>query len=84
MSNAGMKSVMRGRSFEAIDAIGRAFEREREARFWPVWQPDFVVLRPSSFRCVCCLKLRSTEQRREPESEVCMKCESCGVRELNH
>jgi hypothetical protein len=61
-------------NLNAIDRIGRAFQREREARFWPVWQPDFIPLLPATFKCVCCGRNRKTEERREPESEVCVRC----------
>jgi hypothetical protein len=59
---------------EAIDRIGRAFARERDARFWPVWQPEFIKLPPGAFKCVCCGRSRKAEERREPESEVCVQC----------
>jgi hypothetical protein len=59
---------------QARDRIGRAFEREREARFWPVWQPEFVPPQPGAFKCVCCGQTRKAEERREPESEVCVRC----------
>jgi hypothetical protein len=59
---------------QAIDLIGRAFAREAEARRWPVWQPDFIEVTFSSFRCVCCNRMRKAEERREPESEVCVRC----------
>jgi hypothetical protein len=36
------------------DSIGLAFSRERKARRWPVWQPDFVRMRHHKFKCVCC------------------------------
>lgn len=55
---------------QAFDLIGRAFHREREARFWLVWQPDFIRLPPGAFKCVCCGRNRKAEERREPESEV--------------
>ena len=59
---------------QVLDLIARAFHREREARFWPVWQPDFIRLPPGAFRCVCCGRNRKAEERREPESEVCVRC----------
>ena len=59
---------------QAVDLIGRAFAREREALFWPVWQPESVPLPPGAFKCVCCVRNRSANERREPESEVCVRC----------
>jgi hypothetical protein len=59
---------------KTTDVIGRAFAREREAKFWPVWQPEFVRLPPGAFRCVCCGRTRRADQRREPQSEVCVHC----------
>jgi hypothetical protein len=75
MNRQGMKRVTRQRGVQS-DAIARAFkrEREREARFWPVWQPDFVVMRPAEFKCVCSARNRKAEERREPESEMCVRC----------
>jgi hypothetical protein len=59
---------------QVLDLIAAAFHRELEARFWPVWQPDFIRLPPGAFKCVCCGRNRKAEERREPESEVCMRC----------
>jgi hypothetical protein len=58
----------------SLDAIGRAFKREREAGFWPVWQPEALLTIPGAFRCVCCGRSRRGDQRREPQSEVCVIC----------
>jgi len=57
-----------------FDRIGRAFARERKAGFWPVWQPGILLVHAAIFKCVCCGKERRTEDRREPESEVCVRC----------
>ena len=62
-------------NIQGVDVIGKAFEREREARFWPVWDRGFTVVRAAVFKCVCCDKERRSEERREPESEVCIRCE---------
>ncbi len=51
------------------------YAREREAR--RVMLPpeyDYCMLVDATFKCVCCGKVRPYEQRREPWSEVCMKC----------
>ena len=72
MSSEEMKSGFEGRG--VLDRIGRAFAREREARFWPVWPPGVVVMHAAVFKCVCCGKQRRGEDRREPESEVCVQC----------
>jgi len=56
------------------DTIGKAFAREREARFWPVWQTGVVVMHAAIFKCVCCGKQRRSDERREPKSEVCIRC----------
>ena len=56
------------------DPIALAFAREREARRvlrWPMEQ-DSVFFHV--FRCECCGKIRPEEQRREPDSEVCVIC----------
>jgi hypothetical protein len=73
MSGQGMKRVTPQRGVQS-DAIARAFKREREARRWLVWQPEFIVMRPAEFKCVCCGRNRKAEERREPESEVCVRC----------
>src|SRR4051812_41273658 len=57
------------------DTIGKAFAREREARFWPVWPTGAVVMHAAIFKCVCCDKHRRSDERREPDSEVCIRCE---------
>ena len=54
--------------------IGKAFSREREHRrvLWP--PTEFHSARARVFRCVCCGRPRREEERREPESEVCVRC----------
>ena len=59
---------------QAVDRIGKAFAREQEAGRWPVWGPELVIVAPAVFRCVCCGGNRRTEERREPQSEVCVRC----------
>ncbi len=70
------------RDLLVTDRIGRAFAREREARFWPVWQPTFSVVHSAVFKCVCCGRQRRAEERRESESEVCVHCVRAAVPEL--
>ena len=54
------------------DPIARAFEREREhARVGP---PESETVWAHAFRCVCCGKLRGGQERREPRSQVCLRC----------
>jgi hypothetical protein len=59
---------------EANDLVARAFRREREARRWPGWQSEVFWQPPSLFKCVCCGRQRSDADRREPDSEVCLRC----------
>ena len=55
------------------DPITRAFAREREARTWVRFlEADCHAYHV--FECVCCGKTRPDELRREPWSEVCVKC----------
>ena len=55
-----------------LDRIARAIEREREhAR---VGVPEREAVWARAFRCVCCGRLRGDQERREPRSEVCMRC----------
>lgn len=62
-------------NIQVVDRIGRAFARERRAKFWPVWPSGVVVVHAAIFKCVCCDKQRRSDERREPESEVCIRCE---------
>jgi len=61
-------------NLQATDRIAKAFAREREARFWPVWQSGVVVVHAAVFKCLCCERQRRNAERREPESEVCIHC----------
>ena len=74
MRAPGVELEMEGEAEVSRDRISVAFEREREALFWPVWQPDFITLPPGPFKCVCCGRNRKAHERREPESEVCVRC----------
>jgi hypothetical protein len=56
------------------DPIALAFAREREARRYLPWPMEQDSVHWHVFRCVCCGKVRSDEERREPESEVCVRC----------
>ncbi len=55
------------------DLIHIAVRREREARRFvlPLEQPS---LHAGIFRCELCNRTRRDEQRREPDSEICIKC----------
>jgi len=55
------------------DFIGRAASREREARRI-CRAPERESVFARVFRCVVCDRQRPDEQRREPGSEVCVKC----------
>ena len=61
-------------NLEAIDEIEKAFAREREARRWVMPALEQYSAFAHVFKCVCCGRTRPDEQRREPESEVCLKC----------
>jgi hypothetical protein len=55
------------------DPITRAYAREREARRWVRFlERDCWV--NHVFRCVCCGRVRSEEERREPRSSLCIRC----------
>jgi hypothetical protein len=64
----------KGRKVGCLDPIGRAFERERENRRVVTLPLEFDTVLAHVFRCVCCGKTRPEEQRREPGSEVCIRC----------
>jgi transcription elongation factor Elf1 len=54
------------------DRLARAVAREREqAR---VEMPERGTALDHVFECVCCGKVRGEEERREPNSEVCVRC----------
>jgi hypothetical protein len=54
------------------DRIARAFARERE--HWRVKTPEGQTVLDYTFQCVCCGGWRGDEERREPDSEVCLLC----------
>jgi hypothetical protein len=56
------------------DRIAEAFERERERELGRIRVPERETAWAHVFRCVCCGKLRGEQDRREPESEVCLRC----------
>jgi hypothetical protein len=61
-------------NLQAVDRIGRAFARERGHRrvlFWPL---EFESTWARVFKCACCGRVRREEERREPESEACVRC----------
>ncbi len=55
------------------DLIRNAVRRERDAQrsVWPLEQHSS---RAGVFRCELCSRVRREEQRREPDSEICIKC----------
>ncbi len=74
MKRNGKKS-RNGHQVEAWpDAIERAWTREWEARRRQVPPMECESAMERVFECVCCGKTRPEEQRREPESEVCVRC----------
>ena len=38
------------------------------------WPMEWETAAEHVFRCVCCERMRREEDRREPESEVCVQC----------
>jgi hypothetical protein len=52
--------------------IARAVAREREHR--RVNTPEGETVLDHTFQCVCCGGWRGDEERREPDSEVCLLC----------
>jgi hypothetical protein len=71
----GRKGV-RGRSgaerLSGGDALTAAVERERERV--PGWPPEVESVFDHVFMCVCCGRTLGDEKRREPDSEVCLRC----------
>jgi hypothetical protein len=63
-----------GADFRLRDPIALAFARERDARRCVVWPLECESVFAHVFKCVCCGKTRPEEERREPESEVCVQC----------
>lgn len=55
------------------DRITRAFRRERGDGM-PRLKPECETVWAHVFRCVCCGRLRDERERREPASEVCIRC----------
>ena len=54
------------------DRIARAIRREREHRQVGTLESDSAI--GHVFECVCCGRICGDEERREPSSEVCMRC----------
>ncbi len=54
------------------DQIARAVAREAEHLRAVV--PERGGVMDCVFRCVCCGQVRGDEERREPDSEVCVRC----------
>jgi len=54
------------------DPITRAIARNREQR--QAGTPERDSVWNHVFRCVCCGKTLDERERREPRSEVCMRC----------
>ena len=54
------------------DLLARAIQRERDAR--RVRRPERDSVWAHVFRCVCCGRVRGEQERREPHSEVCIRC----------
>ena len=54
------------------DRIARAVAREQERV--RVEMPERGTVLDQVFQCVCCGQARGDEERREPGSEVCMRC----------
>jgi hypothetical protein len=67
-------SLSRKRDPEMLDRLERAFERERGHRRRPVWPLECETVIAHVFKCVCCGRTRREEDRREPDSEVCVHC----------
>ncbi len=59
---------------ESEDRIAQAFRREREHARIPRWPPELDTVWAHVFRCECCGRLRHEEERREPRSEICIRC----------
>ena len=55
-----------------LDRIAQAVRREREHQQVRLLECDSVA--EHVFRCVCCGKVRGDQERREPNSEVCVRC----------
>ena len=51
----------------------KALKRDRELQR-PAWPMELHSSYDHVFRCELCNRLRRDEQRREPDSEICIKC----------
>ena len=71
-----MGGVMPPVTLEEIyqDRIARAVGRERAHRRVVLPSPEYETIWDHVFTCVCCGRVRGDEVRREPASEVCMRC----------
>jgi hypothetical protein len=58
-----------------LDRMALAIWREREHRRAAVPVPECESVWVHTFECVCCGKVRGEQDRREPDSEVCVFCE---------
>jgi hypothetical protein len=58
----------------AVDRLGRAFAREREHRRVLLLPLEYDCVLAHVFKCACCGRTRREEERREPDSEVCLSC----------
>lgn len=56
------------------DLLLGAFERERRHHWRPRWPMELDTVMAHVFRCVCCERIRAEDERREPGSEVCLRC----------
>jgi hypothetical protein len=63
-----------GREGEGLDVLGRAAAREQEAVRVVRWPMEYDCVLAHVFKCVCCNNVWPEEERREPESEVCVRC----------
>jgi hypothetical protein len=57
-----------------LDRIARAVEREREHQRVPRLPMECDGVLAHVFQCVCCGRVRGDQERREPNSEVCIRC----------
>lgn len=56
------------------DPLAAAYARERDHARVPPWPLEEDCVVDHLFRCVCCGKVRGDHERREPNSEVCVRC----------
>jgi len=57
-----------------MDLLQRAVERERNHKLPLRWALEQDSVWDHVFACVCCERVRGEEERREPRSEVCIRC----------